>query len=127
MLGSGESCGCHRGRQPPHRKGWSRGKEFLNVTLLLPSRLLTSPPTGQTLQDTREQGSLIPVWVRHVSQTTTGEGKGDREGRTEEVRAESIVSCLLIPPPQQSYEVDFVIFLLYNVQRAIVIFPKSYS
>lgn len=67
------------------------------------------------------------MWVRHVSQTTTGEGKGDREGRTEEVRAESIVSCLLIPPPQQSYEVDFVIFLLYNVQRAIVIFPKSYS
>lgn len=91
MLSPGESCGCHQGRQPPHRKGCSRGKEFLNVTLLLPSRLLTSPPTGQTLQNTREQGSLIPVWVRHVSQTTAGEGKGDREGHTEEVRAESIV------------------------------------
>ena len=80
MLGPGESCGCHRGRQPPHRNGGSRGKEYLNVTLLLPSRLLTSPPTGQTLQDTREQESLIPVWVRHVRHTTAGEGKGDRGG-----------------------------------------------
>ena len=82
------------GRQPPRRQGGSRGKEYLNVTLLLPFSLLTSPSTGQTLQDTQEQGSLrILVWVRHVSQTTTGEGKGDPEGQTEEVEGRK--HCLL--------------------------------
>ena len=49
VLAPGESCGCPRGRQPPRRKGGSKGEEYLSVTFLPPPSFLISPPTGQTL------------------------------------------------------------------------------